>query len=468
MTCSGLGTATIQSLQVIRNLRVGFSREHHHRSLSLLSACVYVLYHMALPWSTPTRQTDTGAVLPFIPNEIYIEIFDSVLPLGRFGEQDAEAIDTLMRATLVCRFFYHLASSRIFESLVVRLDDQSNATGANHVALDSWAHAIVAGDPAAVNAAAHVKRGVLIGDRHRDRKPDDIIARRTRLLTQLPNIERVEFVNCAIAPAHIAVLLELRGLRRIAARDCSWVQPDIDMANWTGDNGGTVNPSAVALGEGFSTQGIEDLEIADHHYVLDSPTEWACQVLATASQTLRRVALTDAKSLTLLIHAYNTRWDAQPTCHFPAVREVHLQLPSQYDDELRMFSEARTCAESFPALERLVIFVEWPRDMYRRNLCGNSRGIRPLDSPRKFAHSFIKAAGVRMQNLHRFEILDSRYDSTYMFFKRHITDDLLHEMVDKVCPNLEYFRFGPLEWTPHLGSWKRTMKSSIDRRDIFE
>ncbi|KAG9312719.1 hypothetical protein JVU11DRAFT_7146 [Chiua virens] len=66
-------------------------------------------------WSTPERLS-ADRILPVIPNEIYIYIFDHIAPPS--GRLDAKEARIFADLSGVCRFFADFCLPRIFEYLV--------------------------------------------------------------------------------------------------------------------------------------------------------------------------------------------------------------------------------------------------------------------------------------------------------------------------------------------------------------
>jgi len=342
--------------------------------------------------------------------------------------------------------FRHLTLPYLFERTVFDGDRFWKNTD---VGRRAWVHAISDGKRPAIDAASYVKHVVFHCDPKRASESEAILAQLVTarpfaelycgVLDRMDNLGDAEFVRCRIFTNHIVALRQLSKLRKVAFRECTWEDGILE----------TVVP-------GLGSK-VEDVELKPRPRQLGNEldlgvSDWGYKVLI-ATTSLRRIVAARTTTLRMIgskgqIKLGHIREICVHFCPFPE----HSDTERQWRYE--MFHEAKNWLPYYPAIERLVLFSSWP----------GARGIKPLDRPRKLVQTITDMATAKFHCLRRLEILDPYFETTQIMFKRNLTEDVLQAMVHKVCPKLEYLRFGPLEWTLQSGGWVQNLRVPMDGR----
>lgn len=181
---------------------------------------------MDFSWSTPLRRNGQ-TILPLIPNEIYLAIFERMAPTDQpLREQDVGSFSAL---ALVCRFFCSVALPRVFERITFSGDTNGNRTQASRKT--KWARQIVANTEPAKSVALYVKECTFeCWDPNKEEKwllfPFATLY--CQAMACMSNIRKVVFSTSFVKKDHWEALAELKQLDALEFCFCSFIEDPSD------------------------------------------------------------------------------------------------------------------------------------------------------------------------------------------------------------------------------------------------
>ncbi|KAG9312600.1 hypothetical protein JVU11DRAFT_6997 [Chiua virens] len=189
------------------------------------------------PYSTPERGGG-DRILPIIPNEIHLHIFEHLFPLLR--RLDDEALRTLSRLSAVCRFYANLCLPRVYEyvELSVPQDDHKSPTAPDGVydisSGTTLFSQIAANQPLALSLArcvrsCHFRNGridYLLGadiKKHGPTPKEYIVA-----VSQMTNIRELKFSCDFVNQDHWRTIMSLESLEELCFDGCTFLRDPVN------------------------------------------------------------------------------------------------------------------------------------------------------------------------------------------------------------------------------------------------
>ncbi|KAH7928783.1 hypothetical protein BV22DRAFT_1030352 [Leucogyrophana mollusca] len=181
---------------------------------------------MVFSWTTPERRLGHRA-LPIVPNEIYLEIIDTVEASGSPGPRLTRAcIRTLSNLALVCRFFCAMVLPRIFKSVTFYGD-----AGPSDVARKTaWCRQINGGKEPALSLALYVTDCQFKNWLGTSWVHDGFSALYAKAMSRMSNLASVAFYDCAVKEPHWGALCQLGRLESLVFNHCNVAPPPPEQA----------------------------------------------------------------------------------------------------------------------------------------------------------------------------------------------------------------------------------------------
>ncbi|KAG1878977.1 hypothetical protein F4604DRAFT_583807 [Suillus subluteus] len=259
---------------------------------------------MDFSWSIPLRRNGQ-TILPLIPNEIYLAIFECIAPTDQPLRE--QYVGTFSALALVCRFFCSVALPRVFERVTFSGDTNSNRTQASRKT--KWARQIVANTEPAKSVALYVKQCTFeLWDLNEEAKwllfPFATLY--CQAMARMSNIQKVVFSTSFVKKDHWEALAELKQLEVLEFRFCSFIEdpPDKELTVRTVMLFRTRNfPTTFTL-RPIATASIRSLSADDVEAVL--------KIVAFRQLTIDKLVLIQQNfDMELLLHVFQRLPDLQ-------------------------------------------------------------------------------------------------------------------------------------------------------------
>lgn len=223
---------------------------------------------MDFSWSTPLRRNGQ-TVLPLIPNEIYLAIFECIAPTDQPLRE--QYVGTFSALALVCRFFCSVALPRVFERVTFSGDTNGNRTQASRKT--KWARQVVANTEPAKSVALYVRECTFeLWDLNGQAKwllfPFATLY--CQAMARMSNIRKVVFSTSFVKKDHWEALAELKQLDVLEFCFCSFIEdpPDKELTVRTVMLVGTRDSPATFTLRPIATSSIRSLSADDVETVL--------------------------------------------------------------------------------------------------------------------------------------------------------------------------------------------------------
>lgn len=168
--------------------------------------------------------------LPLIPNEIYLEIFELIVPTDQPLRE--VHVETFSALALVCRFFCSVALPRVFERVTFSGDTNGNRMQASRKT--KWARQIVANTEPAKSVALYVKE-CTFELWNLDKEAKWLLVPFATLyckaMARMSNIRKVVFSASFVKKDHWEALAQLKQLDVLEFYVCSFIEdpPDTEL-----------------------------------------------------------------------------------------------------------------------------------------------------------------------------------------------------------------------------------------------
>jgi hypothetical protein len=186
---------------------------------SLFSARRVTNTHIA-----PDRRREDHSALPFIANEIYLEIFDYFVP-SQHVFSEAECRSILANLALVCRFFCAVSLPRIFKTITFTPNGNTNFGGQS-----DWCKKVINNHKSAISLAAYVKTC-----RFSDWGPPPrfgvwvysaCLTQRTEAFSRFQNLESLYLTEVSITQPFFLYVVAKDTLKSVSIIDCEFKPPE--------------------------------------------------------------------------------------------------------------------------------------------------------------------------------------------------------------------------------------------------